>query len=206
MTAPLDLEGKVVALIGRGSDSDRALAVACAEAGATIALATQQPLPEQDFAMNSIANEVWVIGREQFVRSIDASDPAAVAAFAGETWDRYRRCDILICAHEAMTTAPLDELSADEWEPSLRTNLTGPFLAAQAFGRLMERQGGGNIILLARDATAADAAFEAAMAGLSGVANAINRAWGSAGVRAHLLPPGPPGDAGAPLRQAIANP
>ncbi|MBI5948460.1 MAG: SDR family oxidoreductase [Chloroflexi bacterium] len=206
MTAPLALEGKVVAIIGRGSDSDRALAVACAEAGATIALATQSPAPEQDFAMNSIANEVWVIGRDHFVRAMDGSDPAAVAAFADETWDRFRRCDILICAHEAMTTAPLDELSADEWEPSLRTNLTGPFLAAQAFGRLMERQGGGQVILLARDTAGADAAFEAAIAGLAGVANAVNRAWGAAGVRAHPLPPGPPGDAGAPIRQAIAGP
>ena len=46
------LEGKVVALVGRGTDFDRAVAVGCAERGAMIALGTVANV--QDAAGNAI--------------------------------------------------------------------------------------------------------------------------------------------------------
>jgi NAD(P)-dependent dehydrogenase (short-subunit alcohol dehydrogenase family) len=57
------LAGKVVAIVGTGSDLDRAIAVACAEAGADVALGTERATREQDYRMNSVANEIWAIGR-----------------------------------------------------------------------------------------------------------------------------------------------
>ena len=74
--------GRVVALIGRGGPLDRALAVALAEGGADLALATCERLPQQEFAVASIANEVWAIGREQFSQVIDAGHEVEVAEFA----------------------------------------------------------------------------------------------------------------------------
>jgi NAD(P)-dependent dehydrogenase (short-subunit alcohol dehydrogenase family) len=183
------LEGKVVALIGEGSDLDRALAIACAEAGANLALATTNRSPAQEFAMNSIANEAWAIGREQFVTLVDASDASAVIAFAEETWDRYGRCDALIAAHHLPATAPLDELSPDEWDAALATNLTAPFLAAHAFGILMDRSGGGTLIFVSPVVTGADASYLAARAGLAMAARALDEAWSARGVRTHLLAP-----------------
>jgi NAD(P)-dependent dehydrogenase (short-subunit alcohol dehydrogenase family) len=189
VTAALPLEGLVVALIGRGSEGDRALVIACAEAGADIALATQERTREQEFAVNSIANEAWTIGRRQFARVMDATDPAAVAAFADEVCDRLGRCDALIAAHDAPSNAPIDELSPDEWEVTLSLNLTAPFLAAQAFGRVMERAGRG-VILLAGAQADGDAAYQSARAGLSGLAGSLAAAWSPAGVRVELFPAG----------------
>ena len=94
----LDLNGKVAALIGVGSDIDRAIAMVCAEAGAQLALATHSGEQAQEFAMNSIANEAWAVGAEQFVVTTDAAEPGALAAFASEVLRRYRRCDlVLVC-------------------------------------------------------------------------------------------------------------
>jgi NAD(P)-dependent dehydrogenase (short-subunit alcohol dehydrogenase family) len=59
----LDFTGKVVAIVASGSDVDRAIAVALAEAGADIAFATFAKVQAQEFALASIANEVWAIGR-----------------------------------------------------------------------------------------------------------------------------------------------
>jgi hypothetical protein len=66
------LEGRVVALICRGSEEDRAIAVALAEAGANLALGTVTRAQEEEFSTASIANEVWAIGREQFNRVLTA--------------------------------------------------------------------------------------------------------------------------------------
>lgn len=181
------LDGQVVALIGQGSAVDRAFAMACAEAGANLALATVEPTQSQEFAMNSIANEAWAVGRDQFVTVMDGSDGTAVQSFAEQTWDRYGRCDVVVAAHHAPSVAPLDELSQDEWEATLRVNLTGPFLAAHAFGRLMERSRKGLVVLVSPVVSSADAGYNAARAGLDKVAEAINRDWSGRGVRACVL-------------------
>jgi len=181
------LAGKVVALIGTGADLDRAITVACAEAGANLALGTVDRSQRQEFATNSIANEVWALGREHFVRVMDATEATEVTSFADETWDRLGTCDVLIANHELVSTADLDDLSPDEWERSLRVNLTGPFLAAQAFGRLMERAGSGLVVFVATERKHADAAWTASRAGLDGLAAQIERAWGDAGVGARVV-------------------
>jgi NAD(P)-dependent dehydrogenase (short-subunit alcohol dehydrogenase family) len=97
--------GKVVALIGRGGPLDRALAVALAEGGADLALATCERLPQQEFAVASIANEVWAIGREQFSQVIDATHELDVAGFAQDVLTRLGRCDVLlVVGHDAVAS------------------------------------------------------------------------------------------------------
>ena len=170
------LAGRVVALIGAGTDGDRAFVVACAEAGANIALGTIDKSQAQEFAMNSIANEIWSIGREHFVRVMDHADPTAVVAFADEIWDRLGRCDLAVLTHDVPSFAPIEELSPDEWSATIQLNLTAPFLAAQAIGRLMEREGAGHILILIPDDVSGDAAYRAARAGLRVAANVLDAA------------------------------
>jgi len=196
------LAGKVVALIGTGRALDRTIAVACAEAGAGVALGTVDRSQQQEFGTNSIANELWAMGREHFVRVMDGTDATEVASFADETWDRLGRCDALVANHELASTADLDELSPDEWERSLRVNLTGPFLAAQAFGRLMERSRSGLVIFIAVERNGADAAWTASPAGLEGLAGHIKRTWGDAGVGARVVWC-PADDAGAGAQRVL---
>jgi NAD(P)-dependent dehydrogenase (short-subunit alcohol dehydrogenase family) len=90
------LLGKVVAMIGHGAPLDRAIAVCLAEAGADVAIATEQPGQEQEFATASIANEIWAIGREQFSYVLDAANGAAVAGYGADVVARLGRCDALV--------------------------------------------------------------------------------------------------------------
>lgn len=182
------LAGRVVAVIGDGEPLHRAVAVTLAEAGADVALGTIAR--GHEFAVASIANEIWAIGRQHFFTALDADNPEHAAAFADETWDRLKHCEALVWVPENTEPVPLDELSHEEWEVGLDRGLTAPFLAAQAFGRLMERSGAGRIVLVAPSPTG-NAATAAAAGGLQGLVNAINSAWHGRGVEAFVQLPAP---------------
>jgi 7-alpha-hydroxysteroid dehydrogenase len=101
-----ELTGRVIAIIGRGTPGDRAVAVALAEDGADIAIATFSPKQQEEFATASIANEVWAIGREQFSHVLDASDTAAAEAFAARVREELGECAALLVIGEgAVATA-----------------------------------------------------------------------------------------------------
>ncbi|MDZ7728959.1 MAG: SDR family NAD(P)-dependent oxidoreductase [Dehalococcoidia bacterium] len=194
------MNGKVVALVGRGTDLDRAIAVQCAEAGASVALATVADVQEQEFAVNSIANEVWSIGGAHFVRLMYAWEADQATSFADECWDRLQRCDALVINSSAWSRAPLEELSADEWDNTVRATLTTPFIVAQAFGRLMVREGAGRIVVVSPERPNGDLSEAAALAGLRATIAGMQREWGPEGVGFHLLD-GPDADeAGAASR------
>lgn len=143
-----NLSGKAVALICRGTEDDRRIAVALAEAGADLALGTVTRAQQEEFSTASIANEVWAIGREQFNSVLDASDPVAAASFAEEVCDRLGRCDAVVLAPGPTPLVEFDELSRDEWEPMATEGLTAPLISAQAFARVLERAGGGVVVVI----------------------------------------------------------
>ncbi len=180
-------EGKVVALVGRGTPLDRSLAVAFAEGGASIALATVSMEKDEEFAVNSIANEIWSIGREHLVRLMTAWEPTAAASFADECFDRFGRCDVLVINSGILSEAPLEELSGDEWDHTVRTTMTAPFLLGHAFGRLMVREGGGLVVVLAPQRDDADLSERAAVAGLRVVVEGMRKAWADKGVHFVLI-------------------
>ncbi len=146
------LAGRVIAIVCRGSEEDRAIAVALAEAGANLAFGTVTRAQKEEFSTASIANEVWAIGRDQFNRVMDAADPAESASFAAEVVDTLGRCDALVIAPGLPAAIGFDELSRDEWEPLATAHLTGPLFAAQAFWRVLDRAGGGTIVLVTETA------------------------------------------------------
>ena len=185
-----DLAGKVVAIIGIGSETDRAIAVACAEAGANLAFGTTSRVQAEEFAMASIANEVWALGREQCLTIMDARDPVDVASFADEVWDRFRRCDAVIANPGRTPIAPFEELALAEFEADLHEALSPVFLATQAFGRLMARAHGGRIIHCFVEALRdeeLDAGQLAARSGAHGLVAAARAAWGADGVDAEVV-------------------
>ena len=148
------LAGKVIAAIGGGDAHHRAVAIAAAEAGASIALATFNTLSQQEFAVNSVANEVWAIGRDHFADVIEASDPEQMGAFTQKTWSQLGRCDAIIVVSSLPT--PSSDSPVEEKRAFAGRHRT-PLLAAQAFGQLMREQGGGAVIFVAPERDPADA-------------------------------------------------
>ena len=81
----------------------------------------------------------------------DALDGAQVASVVKRIVDEHGRIDILVNAVGGSTiiakpSAPVDELTLDDWQRMLHFNLTGTFLFCNAVAPVMKRQRGGKIV------------------------------------------------------------
>lgn len=177
----------MVALVGRGTDFDRAVAVGCAERGAKIALGTVANVQDQEFPLNSIANEIWSIGGDHFAQLMFAWEEDEANAFGQECRDKLGGCDALVINSSLWSRTPFEEMSADAWENTLRATATTPFVLTHVVGREMARNGGGLILVVAPAHADGDVAERAALAALREAIDAVIEAWDERRVRVELL-------------------
>ena len=79
------LAGRNAVVLGVERPLGRSVAVALAEAGADVAVVTLSEATEAEFAANSVANEIWAIGRKAIALASDGAPAAVQEAVAGAT-------------------------------------------------------------------------------------------------------------------------
>ncbi len=80
----------------------------------------------------------------------DVTDEASVARAFAEACDTYGGVDIVVPNAGITRSAPIDQLTLDDWNLVLEVNLTGYFLTLREAVRLFRRQGmGGNVVVIA---------------------------------------------------------
>jgi len=123
----------------------------------------------------------------------DVTDGDSLAAAAAETARVHGRCDVLVNNAAILERAPLEEHPVDLWDRVIDVNLTGYFLATQAFGRLMREGGGGSIVNVSSAAGEApsleNGAYCASKAGVLALTRQIAVEWGPYGIRANAVSP-----------------
>ena len=185
------LRGKIALVIGASGAVGRAVAVALAEAGADVAVATTTRAQKEEVAANSCANEVWALDRKGFAASIDAASEAEVEALVQRTASELGRLDVLVNAHDLPFARPLPEVTPEEWRRVIDVNLTGVFLACRAAAAPMLSQGKGRIInivsLLAERGLANGSAICAAQAGVMNLTRALALEWARSGVTVNAV-------------------
>ena len=132
---------KVAVVTGAGSGIGKAVALALANAGYAVVLAGRRAEP-----LNEIAAQA---GPEALAVPADVSDPNCVAALFARAVERFGRVDVLFNnAGTGAPAVPFEDLSFENWQRVVNTNLTGAFLCAQAAFRQMKSQQprGGRII------------------------------------------------------------
>ena len=133
---------KVALVTGAGSGIGKACAKALGKAGYAVVLAGRR----QD-ALEATAREME---GETLCVATDVTDPKAVANLFAQTKNNFGRLDVLF--NNAGTGAPgtimLEDLTFEQWQSVVMTNLTGPFLCTQEAMRIMKDQSprGGRII------------------------------------------------------------
>jgi len=133
---------KVALVTGAGSGIGKACAKALGAAGYAVVLAGRR----QD-ALESTAQEM---PGETLCVATDVTDPKSVAHLFAETKEKFGRLDVLF--NNAGTGAPgtimLEDLTFEQWQNVVMTNLTGPFLCTQEAFKIMKDQipRGGRII------------------------------------------------------------
>ncbi|TMG06951.1 MAG: SDR family NAD(P)-dependent oxidoreductase, partial [Chloroflexi bacterium] len=87
------LAGKAALVIGASNPLGRASAVALAEAGADVAVATTTRSQQEEVAANSCANEIWALDRKGFAQAIDAADERDVDSLVERAVSEFGRLD-----------------------------------------------------------------------------------------------------------------
>lgn len=134
---------RVAVITGAGSGIGRATALAFSRDGYSVVLAGRR-----DDALRATAAEAGA-GEKALPVPTDVSDPESVRVLFETVEREFGRLDVLF--NNAGVSAPgarLEDLSFDQWQTVVMTNLTGPFLCTQQAFRLMKSQEpmGGRII------------------------------------------------------------
>jgi len=193
MREQFSLEGKRALVIGASNPIGRAIAVALAEAGADVAVATTTPSKDEETAANSCANEVWALDRKGFAQAIEAADEADVSALVERTVSELGGIEVLVNAHDLPFAKPAPETDFSEWRRVIDVNLGGPFLAARSVGKRMlaHDHPGGSIInvasVLGERGLANGAAYCSAQAGVLNLTRALALEWAREGVRVNAI-------------------
>src|SRR5512146_1383738 len=136
-TSVFDLSGKKALVTGASRGLGRAMAVALARSGADVALCARDlqalEVTRASVEAHGVKGPVFIMD----VRSRDsvAAGVAAAAASLGTI-------DILVNNAGVNVRKPVLELSEDEWDLVIDTNLKGYFLVAQQVGALASSKGG----------------------------------------------------------------
>ena len=102
-----DLAGKRVLVVGGETEVGRPLAVALAEAGAAVAIASLTQETSAEFAVNSALNELWAMGREGIALVIDSSDGEELSRAVSQAEREIGRLDAACVAGEGVDTKAL---------------------------------------------------------------------------------------------------
>jgi hypothetical protein len=102
---PKYLAGKVVFVIGTGTEAHRGVAVGIAEQGADIAVGGMKGDLAAEAQLHSIANEIWAIGRKTTVVTIDGDSSTAFAEAVGRVMDELTPTELLIVRCESAANA-----------------------------------------------------------------------------------------------------
>jgi NAD(P)-dependent dehydrogenase (short-subunit alcohol dehydrogenase family) len=142
MQSPFALTGKVALVTGGGRGIGRAIALAFADAGATVAI-TARTRSELD----QVAEEIRARGAKAFATTSDVLDAGQVSAMVAEVHRELGALDVIVNnAGGGSVIAPFLELKEADWDLHLARNLKTNFLCGQAAGRIMASHGGGNMI------------------------------------------------------------
>jgi NAD(P)-dependent dehydrogenase (short-subunit alcohol dehydrogenase family) len=135
---------KVAIITGASSGIGKAVAVTFLQEGYQVALAgRRQELLEQ------AVKEAGVEGKQALVVPTNVRDPASVRALFAKTTEAFGRLDVLFNnAGISAGGALLEDLSYEQWQAVVDTNLTGAFLCTQEAFKIMKSQTprGGRII------------------------------------------------------------
>jgi gluconate 5-dehydrogenase len=139
-----DLTGRVAIVSGGSMGLGRQMADGLAEMGADLVLCARN----KD-RCEAAAEELHSHGVQTLAVACDVRNPTAIQVVVDATLTKFGRIDILVNNAGASWGAPIEEMTLEQWDKVLSTNLTGTFLFCQAVGKAMTAQGSGKVINIA---------------------------------------------------------
>ncbi|MGO8912997.1 MAG: 3-oxoacyl-ACP reductase family protein [Bradyrhizobium sp.] len=185
-----ELDGKVAIVTGAGRNIGRAIALALADAGASILVNARSNRAEADAA----AREIETLGRKAVVHIGDVADPAQVQAMADLAVNHFGRLDILVNNAALRREKPFAEMSYAEWREIMDVTLDGAFHCVKACLPHLKKSGAGTIVniggLSAHTGAKDRAHVVTAKAGIIGFTRALAHDLAADGITVNCVVPG----------------
>ncbi|MEQ8209807.1 MAG: glucose 1-dehydrogenase [Lacipirellulaceae bacterium] len=186
---PFDLSGKVAIVTGASRGLGQEFGRALAEAGADLVI-TSRSLD----SLVEFQSEIEALGRRAVPVELDVQSYDSIQRMAEAAKNAFGKIDILVNNAGCNVRKPALDVTWEDWNLVLDTNLRGTFFVAQAIGRSMVEQGSGRIINIGSVTSVAGYAglgpYCASRGGVKQLTMSLADDWGPSGVTVNCLAPG----------------
>ena len=186
----MKLSGRVGLVTGASKGLGKAVALALAEAGASLALVSRD-----EKLLGHTADEIRSSGGTAEVFHADVTDESQVLTLEDAVIRRFGRLQILVNNAGINLRKPLTDFTLEEWNHLLQTNLTSAFLVCRSFIPHMKGQHYGRIInmtsMMSHIALPGRTAYAASKAGLLGLTRALALEVAPEEITVNGISPGP---------------
>ncbi len=184
----IDLRGQIAIVTGGTRGIGLAIAKALAAEGVSVAICGRN-----ESALSSALKELNASGRA-VGRTCDVARQEQAESFFSFVDRELGAADILVNNAGVGHFAPVDQLTPEEWNEVIGTNLSGPFYFSRLAVQRMKRQGGGFILnigsLAGKHPFATGTAYNASKFGLAGFSEAMMMDVRYANIRVSTIMPG----------------
>lgn len=184
-----DLTGKVAIVTGTSRGLGQFFARALARAGADLVITSRNPDTLRPFQ-----SEIEAIGRPALPLALDVRNYESIQKMVQGAVDHYGKIDILVNNAGCNVRKPALEVSWEDWNLVLDTNLRGTFFVSQAVARHMIPKKYGRIINIGSVTCVAGYAglgpYGASRGGVKQLTMSLADDWGVHGITVNCLAPG----------------
>ena len=189
MTPLFDLTGQVALVTGASRGLGQYFARALATAGADLIVTSRR----KDDLLPFVA-EIEALGRRAIPLSLDVRDQQSILAMAEAAEAAYGRIHILVNNAGCNVRKPALDVTWDDWNLILDTNLRGSFFVAQQIARCMVPHRYGRIVNIGSVTSvfgyAGLAPYGASRGGIRQLTMSLADDWGKYGITVNCLAPG----------------
>ena len=184
-----DLTGKVALVTGASRGLGKGFASALARAGADVVVTSRNP----DDLSETVA-EVEALGRKAWAVALDVRDQESIQQAVAQAWALAGQIDILVNNAGCNVRKPALEVTWEDWNLVLETNLRGVFFVAQECAKKMIERQSGRIINIGSvtcvNGYAGLAPYGASRGGTKQMTMSLADDWGPHGITVNCLAPG----------------
>lgn len=184
------LDDRVALITGGAGAIGRATARRFLDDGATVAIADRDAA-----ALERASRDMGEGGVDRLTTHVvDVTDDSSVRDLTDAVLGIHGRIDILFCCAGVLLAGSVTEVTLEDWDRTIATNLTAPFIASRHVVPIMLANGGGAIVHMASTAgvvaEAGIAAYCASKGGVVMLARQMAVDYARAGIRVNVVCPG----------------
>jgi NAD(P)-dependent dehydrogenase (short-subunit alcohol dehydrogenase family) len=183
-----DLSEKIAVVTGAGRGLGHDISLALARYGAHVVACSRT-----ESELETVAEKIKAMGRQAITVPMDVSHKRSIRPMVDHAVEAFGRIDILVNNAGINRPQRAEDVTEDNWDQVISTNLTGLFFCAQAVGRVMISQKKGKIINISSDAGTVGipgrAAYCASKGGVNLVTKVLAIEWAQYHINVNAIAP-----------------